>query len=151
MLIARCAQALGMAAWLAGVISAPGPAQASDSELGRRLFHGDAALTGHISGHAAPLPTAASRCVNCHAVGTAPPSASAGNSTQSFGPVLNREVLGQERKRRGGPPSRYDEAAFCKLLATGVDPAYIIIPSNMPRYQLSAGDCKALWAYLIQR
>ena len=105
--------------------------------------------------HTTALPPQASRCVNCHAAGTAPPtpasaSSAASTSTQSFGPALNAKLLLQDTRRRGGPPSRYDEAALCKLLATGVDPAYIIIPASMPRYELPPADCKALWAFLTQ-
>ena len=128
-------------------------AQAADADRGRRLFNGDLPLDSTISGHRAPLPAQASRCVNCHAAGSAPPSttaASASAATQSFGPALSAKLLLQDARRRGGPPSRYDEAALCKLLSTGIDPAYIIIPSSMPRYQLSPADCKALWVFLTQ-
>jgi hypothetical protein len=136
-----------LACGLAGSIGAP--AQAADAERGQRLFNGDLPLTGVITGHTSALPPQASRCVNCHAAGSAPPSAS-GASTQSFGPALNAKLLLQDARRRGGPASRYDEAALCKLLSTGIDPAYIIIPASMPRYELSAVDCKALWAFLTQ-
>ena len=122
-------------------------------ERGRRLFNGDLPMTGAIAGHATALPPQASRCVNCHAAGSAPPSTrpdAASASTRSFGPVLNAKLLLQDTRRRGGPPSRYDEAALCKLLSTGIDPAYIIIPASMPRYELPPGDCKALWVYLTQ-
>jgi hypothetical protein len=127
-------------------------AQAADAERGRRLFNGDLPLSGVITGHTSALPPQASRCVNCHAVGSAPPSAASANaaSTQSFGPALNAKLLLQDARRRGGPPSRYDEAALCKLLSTGIDPAYIIIPASMPRYELGTADCKALWTFLTQ-
>ncbi len=142
-------------------------AQPADTERGRRLFNGELPLIGKVSGHTTALPLQASRCVNCHAAGTALPSAgstastaptgaaastapAASASTQSFGPALTPKLLLQDTRRRGGPASRYDEAALCKLLATGIDPAYIIIPASMPRYELSAADCKALWVYLTQ-
>ena len=50
--------------------------------------------------------------------------------------------------RRNGPPSRFDEASFCRLLRTGVDPADIVVPRAMPRYAIDDTDCRALWAYL---
>ncbi len=130
-------------------------AQPADAERGRRLFSGELPLIGKVAGHTSALPQQASRCVNCHAAGTALPSAAsaaaaASASTQSFGPALNPKLLLQDTLRRGGPASRYDEAALCKLLATGIDPAYIIIPASMPRYEVTDGDCKALWVYLTQ-
>lgn len=142
-------RALALASGL--VASMGAAAQAADIERGRRLFNGDLPLTGAVSGHTTTLPPQASRCVNCHAPGSAPPSGSASAaSTQSFGPALGPKLLLQDTRRRGGPPSRYDEAALCKLLSTGVDPAYIIIPASMPRYQMTSADCSALWAFLTQ-
>ena len=158
------------AVWLAGLGLAASAAawSAPDAALlerGRQLFHGEAPLAGRITGHTSDLPPQASRCANCHARGTAPPagvgrSLPAASSTStasasaaaasSFGPALDATLLLRDVARRGGPPSRYDEAAFCKLLDTGIDPAYIIIPRTMPRYTLSAADCKALWAYTSQ-
>lgn len=123
----------------------------ADIERGRQLFVGELPLAGRVTGHSADLPANASRCANCHAAGTAPPSlTSTAASAASFGPALNADVLTRATPRRGGPPSRYDEQALCKLLTTGVDPAYIIIPRNMPRYTVSAADCRALWSYLSQ-
>ncbi|KNZ33214.1 MAG: hypothetical protein AD742_08045 [Methylibium sp. NZG] len=152
--------ALARACWLAGLLAgllasaAGAAAQAPDAERGRRLFHGELPLTAKIAGHTSALPAQASRCVNCHAAGSAPPpSPSAGASsasTSSFGPALDARLLLQDARRRGGPPSRYDEAALCKLLTTGIDPAYIIIPASMPRYELSPADCKALWIFLTR-
>lgn len=139
--------------------SAGAAAQAADIERGRRLFSGDLPLTGAVLGHGAPLPAQASRCVNCHAAGSAPPAAGRAASVSgtatlaaapSFGPALGAKLLLQPAPRRGGPPSRYDEAALCKLLSTGVDPAYIVLPTSMPRYELAPGDCKSLWAFLTQ-
>lgn len=115
---------------------------------GRQLFEGVRPLNGQIVGHATTLPARASRCINCHGAGTAPPAQGASNTTQAFGPLLNRRSLTDDVPRRGGPPSRYDPAAFCRLLRSGVDPAYVMIPRSMPRYELSDADCQALWAYL---
>ena len=144
---------LALAAGLAASVGAA--AQAADIERGRRLFNGELPLPGIVSGHTSALPLLASRCVNCHTPGSAPPLATSsgsasGASQASFGPALNARLLLQDVRRRGGPPSRYDEAAFCKLLSTGVDPAYIIIPISMPRYPLPPADCSALWAFLTQ-
>jgi hypothetical protein len=128
-------------------------------ERGRRLFEGQLPLAGRVTGHSTDLPAAASRCANCHAAGTALPAgggvrpaaaAASANASQSFGPALSAAALTRDLPRRGGPPSRYDEAALCKLLATGIDPAYVIIPRSMPRYDLPAADCSALWAYLTR-
>jgi hypothetical protein len=133
--------------WTAGAA-----AQEPDAERGRGLFHGELPLSGKIVGHANALPPQASRCANCHL--PAPSAAQGTNTTSSnasaasYGPVLNAASLTREARRRGGPPSRYDEAAFCKLLTTGIDPAYIVTPSTMPRYALDASDCRALWLHL---
>ncbi|MBA3590643.1 hypothetical protein [Methylibium sp.] len=120
------------------------------SERGRRLFDGELPLRSRVAGHTSPLPPQAGRCVNCHVAGSAGPTVSASAATRSFGPLITAEMLTQALARRGGPPSRYDEAALCRLLATGVDPADVIIASNMPRYEMSATDCHALWTYLIR-
>jgi hypothetical protein len=133
----------------AGPLSAAFAAPA-DIERGRQLFAGELPLAGRVTGHTADLPPSASRCANCHAAGTAPPLLAGSASAASFGPALNAFGLTRAKPRRGGPPSRYDEQALCKLLTTGVDPAYIIIPRNMPRYSLTAADCRALWLYLNQ-
>lgn len=138
-----------LACLVAGLLSAAA-ATPADIERGRQLFVGELPLAGRVTGHTADLPPNASRCVNCHAAGTAPPSLAGSASAASFGPALNANVLTRATPRRGGPPSRYDEEALCKLLTTGVDPAYIIIPRNMPRYTMTAADCQALWSYLNQ-
>jgi hypothetical protein len=125
-------------------------ASAVDVERGRQLYSGELPLVGRITGHSTDLPPSALRCINCHAAGTAAPASPGAAAAASFGPALNGDMLIRPTPRRGGPPSRYDEQALCKLLSTGVDPAYIIIPRNMPRYTLSAADCHALWSYLSQ-
>lgn len=138
--------------WLVALCCASASAAAAGEpsvpERGRRLFVGELPLTARVTGHAAALPPQAARCMNCHAVGSAGPAAPASDATRSFGPVLGSALLTQAVARRGGPPSRYDEAAFCRLLATGIDPADVIIPREMPRYEVSAADCRALWAHL---
>jgi len=121
-----------------------------DVERGRQLYFGELPLVGRVTGHATDLPPSALRCINCHVVGTAPPAPAGSAAAASFGPALSADTLTRQTPRRGGPPSRYDEQSLCKLLTSGIDPAYVIIPRNMPRYTLSAADCRSLWSYLSQ-
>ncbi len=129
-----------------------GTAQAQ-AQRGHDLFTGAAPLVGQIAGHTRALPPQSVRCINCHAPGSAVPlsgsaPASALASATSFGPLLTRRHLTTAIERRGGPPSRYDAAAFCRLLRDGVDPAYVLIQRAMPRYTVSDADCRALWTLL---
>jgi hypothetical protein len=119
--------------------------QSRDAERGRRLFTGDAPMVARVAGHDSTLPPEATRCSNCHATGAggAPATASAG-----FGGLLTPQRLTGLHARRGGPPSRFDEAGLCRLLRTGVDPAHVVIPGTMPRYDVGEADCRALWAHL---
>lgn len=128
---------------------------------GRLLYQGEVPLTGRLGGHATPLPPSASRCVNCHGVpGRAPPPAPSGTGPEGLrtpgppvvnvAPPLGGEALTSARARRGGPASRFDPASFCTLLRTGVDPAYIVLPRAMPRYDITDADCMALWLYLTR-
>jgi hypothetical protein len=55
----------------------------------------------------------------------------------------------QPRARRGGPPSNYDREGFCALLRRGIDPAFVMISVEMPRYTIDDASCRALWRYLI--
>ncbi len=124
-------------------------AGAGPAGRGHALFTGAAPLHGTINGHASALPPAAARCVNCHTIGSAAPGAAAA-SVASFGPLLTKQGLTGLVARRGGPPSRYDEAALCRLLRQGVDPAWVMVPRSMPRYELSDADCQALWTHLTE-
>lgn len=110
---------------------------------GNELFHGKGALTARIRGHDEWLPAEAMRCVNCHE------PVNDGRLGRVSAPHLNRSLLLEARQRRGGPPSRYDQAAFCKLLKTGVDPASIVIAREMPVYELDLSQCASLWSFLI--
>jgi hypothetical protein len=127
-----------------GAAHAGAPAGSDAAARGRSLFDGAAALHGTIAGHARELPPPGARCINCHGAGAQP----AAQPAAAFGPALTRGQLTQALPRRGGPPSHYDEATFCRLLRTGVDPAYVLITRSMPRYALPDEDCRALWAYL---
>jgi hypothetical protein len=52
--------------------------------------------------------------------------------------------------RRAGPPTRYELASFCRLLRTGVDPAFVILARRMLHYDLSEADGADLWAHLVR-
>ena len=115
----------------------------SSLERGRALFHAELPLTARMVGHADALPQAAVRCRNCHSKQPA-----SGDAAQDFAPLLNARTLLAQSPRRGGPPSRYDAKALCRVLREGIDPAHVMIQQAMPRYTLSDGECEALWSYL---
>jgi hypothetical protein len=112
---------------------------------GCRMFFGEAPLQGAIVEHDRPLPPEVIACVNCHSGDT--PS----GSGRPFAPSLSRSMLTELRRRRGGPPSQFSAAGFCRLLRTGVDPAYIVISRKMPRYVLDDEQCLDLWHYLLEQ
>jgi hypothetical protein len=128
-------------ALLGSIGAAPAP---SALELGSRLYRGEAALTARMTGHTETLPLEAVRCTNCHRRESQPPVEPA---TENFGPPLGGG-LARPTARRGGPPSRYDAKALCRLLRDGIDPAYVMIPQTMPRYTMNDRECEALWAFL---
>lgn len=110
---------------------------------GQALFTGEAALPGRLAGHATALPTQATRCINCHASdATAPPG------PPTLGPPLTRQRLVSMQSRRGGPASRFDAASLCRALRSGVDPAQVLLPTSMPRYEATDAQCADLWAHL---
>ncbi len=123
---------------------------------GRGIYEGSVSLPARVDGQDFALPVQASRCVNCHALaakdgvvasapGVAPSRAAA---AVALGPALTPAHLREMRPRRGGPPSRYDPATMCRLLRSGVDPAYVMITRAMPRFDVSDDDCAALWRFL---
>ncbi|NML16567.1 c-type cytochrome [Azohydromonas caseinilytica] len=114
---------------------------APDRARGQRLFQGEEPLAARIAGQDFALPAGASRCGNCHG----------GAAAQRIAPLLTTVSLTSATSRRGGPPSRYDAASFCRLLRSGVDPAHVIVPRTMPRYELSDADCADLWSHLSRR
>ena len=120
----------------------------TSAQRGEALFRGQEALSGRIRSHEDALPPEAIRCVNCHGL-QAPASGSTRRLLGSYAPRLNSALLLEFHQRRGGPPSRYDEAAFCKLLRTGVDPAQIVIAREMPVYELDDARCASLWNYAL--
>lgn len=134
-------------------------------DAGARLFDGRTPMVARISGHADPMPAGVVACANCHrpvappadarpepaapATTAAAPAAVASTAVASTaGPVLGRDLLTRPLPRRGGPPSRYDAAAFCRVLRTGEDPAGVLLPRAMPRYEIDAAACDALWRFL---
>jgi hypothetical protein len=120
--------------------------QSSDTiRRGDALFHGQETLTGRIRGHDETLPAEAVRCANCHE------GAKSGRLSRAAAPHLDRALLLEARQRRGGPPSHYNQTAFCKLLRTGVDPAAIVIAREMPVYQVDEAQCADLWNYLLEK
>jgi hypothetical protein len=109
------------------------------------LFNGKEPLSGRIREHDESLPPEVVRCANCHgATASARPSRVAA-------PRLESSLLLEFHQRRGGPPSRYDQAAFCKLLRTGVDPAHIMIAREMPIFDLDDAQCASLWSFLVEK
>jgi hypothetical protein len=109
---------------------------------GERLYRGEAKLSGVIAGHSMEMPQAVLACTNCHA---ARPD---GAAAQTTAPDLRGGWLGQFRSRRNGPVGRYTQAGFCRALRTGIDPMYVVLPVQMPRFTMPDLDCAALWAYL---
>lgn len=123
-------------------LAAPAAA-AGDGRLGGALYAGGVPLQARLLGHTEPLPDEAARCSNCHGAAGARRDAA-----RPFAPALNREHLLQPQRRRGGPPSRYDEHSFCRALRDGIDPAWVTLPRAMPRYRLDDAQCAALWSHL---
>jgi len=89
------------------------------------------------------LPAEVIRCANCHG------AAASRRLSRVAAPHLDRGLLLEFHARRGGPPSRYDSASFCRLLRTGVDPAQIVIAREMPTYEVDDAQCGSLWNFLL--
>jgi hypothetical protein len=109
---------------------------------GQALFSGSVDLHGRIYTHAVDMPPRVVRCSNCHAVADGPEVA------RSLAPRLTHGLLVLPHARRGGPPSHYSRDSFCALLRKGVDPAFVMISVEMPRYAIDDDDCRALWRYV---
>jgi hypothetical protein len=147
------ARSIGLRVLLTGLcvplVGMPAPASMAragtpDSEAlrGEALFTGKADLIGRIYTHRVDLPPAVVRCGNCHAADDGPPV------PRSLAPRLNQDLLIRMQPRRGGPASAYDGQKFCTLLRRGLDPAFVLISVEMPRYTIEDADCQALWRYL---
>ncbi len=118
------------------------PVHGAKSAEGAKLFDGDEALKGRLQGMSFELDASAVRCKNCHTVTAQAviPGSSA--------PALTAGMLTSELKRRSGPPSHYTLESFCKLLRTGIDPAYVIVNRQMPRFEIDEEQCGSIWSYL---
>mgnify|MGYP007011026598 CR=1 FL=1 len=122
-----------------------------ETALGARAFDGRATLEARIDGHAATLPAATAACANCHLPSARP--AEPGGATPAsgtLGPLLDRDRLTERLVRRGGPPSRFDERSFCRLLRTGEDPTGVLLPRAMPRYDIDDAGCRQLWRHVTR-
>jgi hypothetical protein len=129
---------------LAAAAATSTAAHPTSAVRGEALYRGKTPLQGSIRGHDDPLPAEAIVCANCH-------SAKANNRLPGTpAPDLNAALLLQARQRRGGPPSTYNQASFCRLLRTGADPGYILIAREMPIYDLTDEQCASLWTYLLE-
>ena len=112
---------------------------------GEALFLGKEALLGRLAGDIAVIPPELGRCANCHA-----PSAT-GQSGSPADLRLDRSTLLALKKRRGALPSAYTRDAFCRVVRSGVDPAFVVVAREMPRYALDEAQCSSLWSYLTDR
>jgi hypothetical protein len=138
---------LGVTLGLAGPARAQAQADnGAAASAGAQLYDGRVVLIGQLRGHDQALPAQALRCTNCHE-----PSRQPSQEDARFAPRLDRAQLTEAQGRRGGPATRYDEAAFCRLLRTGIDPAEVLVRKAMPQYTLTAEECSALWLHLSQR
>ena len=113
---------------------------------GRALFTGQEPLAGRVRDHRSDLPPAVVVCRGCHGGPVVPPGAPAPPA-----PPIDRALLLEARSRRGGPPSAYDSPAFCKLLRTGVDPAYVLVAREMPVFDVDDAQCESLWRFLTAK
>lgn len=129
-----------------------GPTKAASSPdenaRGKRIFNGEEALQGKITGHSSNLPASLGRCASCHA-SVVPPRLEAQLEARAA-PLLDHTSLLEKQARRGGPPSAYDKNSFCQALRTGIDPQYIILTRTMPRFEVDEAQCNALWVYLTR-
>lgn len=112
------------------------------ADMGCAIFNGQHPMTAHLRDDDRPLPSFATRCVNCHG----------GTSTKpAFAPPLTHDALLGAASRRGGPISHYDAMAFCRAVKDGVDPAGVLLRKSMPHYRIADTECQALWQYVMHR
>lgn len=122
---------------LAGAESACEP-----MDVGCRIFAGQQPVVAHLRDDPRALPAATARCIQCHTPQDGAPA---------FAPPLSSGYLLGAMRRRGGPPSGYDQAAFCRALRDGVDPAGVLLRKAMPNFQVSDDECAALWRFVTAR
>lgn len=130
------------AAAVASIALALPGAKALDWAKGYAIYHGHLAVSGRLDGHDFDLPAMALRCAGCH------DAASGADALALESASLDLGHLTEARSRRGGPPSAYTLESFCKVAATGLDPALVVVDRTMPRFDLSAAECHALWTFL---
>jgi len=154
MYISGLSIALPAAAVAMGMTVAAGATMATQAAArrGHALFTGGVApgrraatpLKARLRGHPSALPPEVVVCANCH------DGASRGAAAAKAAPQLDRAFLLEPRVRRNGPASSYDQATFCRMLRTGVDPVYILGAREMPVYEIDDGSCADLWAFLTE-
>jgi hypothetical protein len=120
-----------------------GSTLAVSAHRGDELYHGKESLSGRIRGHDDRLPPETVICANCHN------AKSRSRLSAATAPHIDGALLLQMRQRRGGPPSRYNQQSFCRLLRTGSDPAYVLVAREMPTYDLIDDQCQSLWTFLV--
>lgn len=112
---------------------------------GERIYSGREAVAARLEGHDQSLPAGLGKCASCHQ------SAGRSKLEADLAPPLAGSYLTQARPRRGGPPSAYDQASFCKAVRTGVDPRHVTLLRAMPRFDMNDEQCAALWYYLTEK
>jgi len=112
------------------------------ADMGCAIFNGQHPMTAHLRDDERPLPSFATRCVNCH-VGT--------STKPAFAPPLTHDALLGVASRRGGPLSHYDATSFCRAVKDGIDPAGVLLRKSMPHYRIADTECQALWQYVMHR
>lgn len=118
-------------------------AQDTPEALGKRLFNGELPLVARLRHSTDPMPSSAVTCANCHQTGC-----EAGQVEPQAPPTLGPNHLLAPLKRISGPPVAYDQAAFCRILETGLTPSHTLSARLMPQYQIEPAHCAALWEYL---
>ena len=113
------------------------------TQQGERMFLRGEGLRAHVSGHTTILSPSQSACIHCHSLNR-PMSVEARGA-----PALHGRALTDAMPRRGGPAMAYDVNSFCTTLATGIDPAHIVLKKEMPIFEVDKSRCQALWQYLI--
>jgi len=135
------AVAVAAVVW-AGTAAARTPVSAA---RGRALFTGREPLAGRVRDHRSDLPAAVVVCRGCHGASVVAPGAA---QALAPAPAIDRALLLEARSRRGGPPSSYDLPAFCRLLRTGADPAYVLVAREMPVFDVDDARCESLWRFV---
>lgn len=119
----------------------PAPVRAAAPAGGEDLFAGRGRIAPSTGGDFVAPETV--RCAGCHGV-----TGEGGGEGKQRTPPIRGAELTAERRRRGGPPSRYTVESFCDSLRTGVDPAGVRFSDLMPRYALDGRSCRLLWDFL---